>query len=185
MADTRQAIMDAARSTVQARGYNALSFREIGKEIGVTSASIHYHFPTKGALGAALARDYTAQGRTLLDALVALDALSARFDGYLAIFRKALEDDNRMCLCGIMAAEQHDLPAEVRQEVSAFTDLNVAWLEEQLAAAFPQMNDDERKDRSVAIFAAIEGAQLIARGRSEIALYDRAIAAYRASGLFP
>ena len=53
--DTRQTIMNAARATVQARGYNALSFRELAKEVGIKSASIHYYFPTKGDLGAALA----------------------------------------------------------------------------------------------------------------------------------
>ncbi len=44
---------------VQARGYNALSFREIAKEVGIKSAGVHHHFPTKGDLGAALARQYT------------------------------------------------------------------------------------------------------------------------------
>ena len=39
--DTRQTIMNAARATVQARGYNALSFRELAKEVGIKSASIH------------------------------------------------------------------------------------------------------------------------------------------------
>ena len=54
--DTKQAILDVAKARVQARGYNSLSFRELAKEIGVKSASIHYHFSTKGDLGAALAR---------------------------------------------------------------------------------------------------------------------------------
>ena len=47
--------MTAARAMVQARGYNSLSFRELAKEIGIKSASVHYYFPTKGDLGAALA----------------------------------------------------------------------------------------------------------------------------------
>ncbi|MGN8000859.1 TetR/AcrR family transcriptional regulator [Sphingomonas sp. 22176] len=185
MSDTRLAILKAARSAVQARGYNALSFREVGKEIGVKSASIHYHFPTKGDLGAELARDYTAQGKAYLDELSACDSAVGCFDGYLAIFRKALEDDNRMCLCGIMAAEQHDLPEQVRVEVSRFTDMNVAWLESRLESLLPELRADARHDRAIAIFAAIEGAQLVARGRSDATMYDRAIQSYRASGLIP
>ena len=51
--DTKQTILEAARRVVQSRGYNALSFRELAKEVGIKSASIHYHFPTKGDLGAA------------------------------------------------------------------------------------------------------------------------------------
>jgi AcrR family transcriptional regulator len=57
--DTRQVIMDTAQAMVQAKGYNALSFRELAKAVGIKSASIHYYFPTKGDLGAALARRYT------------------------------------------------------------------------------------------------------------------------------
>jgi hypothetical protein len=45
--DTKERIMSVGRLMVQAHGYNALSFREIGKEVGVSSASIHHHFPTK------------------------------------------------------------------------------------------------------------------------------------------
>src|SRR5258708_32569456 len=60
--DTRERIMSVARLMGQAHGYNALSFREIGKEVGVSSARIHHHFPTKGDLGAALAQRYTDAG---------------------------------------------------------------------------------------------------------------------------
>jgi TetR/AcrR family transcriptional regulator, transcriptional repressor for nem operon len=59
VSDKREMIMAAARLTMQAGGYNRLSFRELAKKVGIRSASIHYHFPTKGDLGAALARRYT------------------------------------------------------------------------------------------------------------------------------
>ena len=177
--------MKVARSMVQARGYNALSFREIAKELGVKSAAIHYYFPTKGDLGAALARGYTEQGQNYLEELASLTHLGDRMAGYVSIFRQALKDDNRMCLCGIMAAEQHDLPQEVRIEVDRFTDLNVAWLSDQLRDVQPDASDGDREERALSIFAAIEGAQLVARGRGDISVYDRAISSYRAAGLIP
>jgi TetR/AcrR family transcriptional repressor of nem operon len=37
----------------------------------------------------------------------------------------------------------------------------------------------------MAIFAGIEGAQLVARGCQDIAIYDRTIRAYRTTGLIP
>ncbi|KQN71235.1 hypothetical protein ASE90_15720 [Sphingomonas sp. Leaf67] len=39
--------------------------------------------------------------------------------------------------------------------------------------------------RARAIDAAVAGAQLFARGRSDIALFDATIASYRAVGLLP
>src|SRR3954447_4284875 len=102
--DMREALMTAGRATVQARGYNALSFRELAKEVGIKSASVHYHFPTKGDLGAALARRYTEEGASYLNDLLATSRdPSWCMDRYSEIFRSALANDNRMCLCGIMS----------------------------------------------------------------------------------
>lgn len=178
--------MLAARKMVQTRGYNGLSFRELAKEVGIKSASIHYHFPTKGDLGAALAKRYTEDGREYLDSLLSTSDESAKWiRGYTDVFRMALVDDNRMCLCGIMAAEYDDLPEEVRVEVDGFTDLNVRWLSEVLSLCRPQLGTEEQQDQALAIYAAVEGAQLIARGRGDIAVYDSTIETYRKAGLLP
>jgi TetR/AcrR family transcriptional repressor of nem operon len=175
--DTRETIMAVGKAMVQARGYNALSFREIAKDIGIKSASIHYHFPTKADLGAALARRYTDDAVGYLDGLAAAGLpLEVLFQRYVAVFRAALLNDNRMCLYGIMAAEYGDLPPEVRTEVDGFSTANVRWLASALGS-------DEA--RALAIFAAIEGAQLVARGRGDIAVFDQTVEAYRAAGLTP
>jgi len=184
--DTRETIMTAARKMVQTRGYNGLSFRELAKEVGIKSASIHYHFPTKGDLGAALAKRYTEDGLEYLAGLRAhSDDLNVWIKGYTDIFRLALVNDNRMCLCGIMSAEYDDLPPEVRTEVDGFTELNVRWLTEVLSVCRPQLSLEERQEQALAIYAAVEGAQLIARGRADISVFDRTIATYRSAGLLP
>jgi TetR/AcrR family transcriptional repressor of nem operon len=184
--DTRETIMKAAQATVQAKGYNALSFRELAKEVGIKSASIHYYFPTKGDLGAALARRYTDNAVGYFERLIAAEApLDLIFADYVAVFRAALLNDNRMCLYGIMAAEYGDLPEEVRVAVDAFSAANVAWLVRLLAPRHPELSEDALRHRALAIFAAIEGAQLVARGRGDIAIFDQTMAAYSAAGLTP
>jgi TetR/AcrR family transcriptional repressor of nem operon len=182
--DTRETIMAAARAMVQAHGYNALSFRELAKAVGVKSASVHYHFPTKGDLAAALARRYTEDAAAYLDHVLASSPEPATcMRAYTAIFRAALEAGNRMCLCGIMAAEHDDLPAEVRAEVNAFTALNVRWLGQVLALGKTNPDRTVLQDQAIAIYSAIEGAQLISRGRGDIAVYDAIVATYRRLGL--
>ncbi|CDN51388.1 Transcriptional regulator TetR family YdhM [Neorhizobium galegae bv. orientalis] len=184
--DMREAVMTAAKATVQSHGYNALSFRELAKEVGIKSASVHYHFPTKGDLGTALARRYTEDGATFLaELLAACQDATWCMDRYTEIFRSALANDNRMCLCGIMSAELDDLPAEVRAEVDKFAAMNVDWLMKVLSRAKPTASEQDLRDHAMAIFAAIEGAQLVARGCRDIGIYDRTIKAYRAAGLFP
>ena len=53
--NAREAILEAAKRTAQAHGYSGLNFRELGAEVGIKGASIHYHFPTKADLGSAVA----------------------------------------------------------------------------------------------------------------------------------
>lgn len=188
--DTKQRILSIARGMVQAHGYNALSFRDIAQEIGIKGPAVHHHYPTKGDLGAALARAYTDDAVVLLEELL-LTSHSQRevFDRYVAVFRAALENDNRMCLCGIMSAELADLPDAVQVEVNRFTDVNIAWLTRLLALggepAPEKAPEDARRRRALAIFTAIEGAQLVARGHRDVAMFDRVIAAYREAGLCP
>ena len=184
--DTRDTIMSVAKAMVQARGYNALSFREIAKDVGIKSASIHYYFPTKGDLGAALARRYTEDAVGYFAVLAeTVPDVATCFSRYVDVFRAALRNGNRMCLYGIMAAEYGDLSPEVRAEVDAFSAANVAWLVRLLGPRHPDLDEAALRRRALAIFAAIEGAQLVARGRGDIAVFDETIAAYQAAGFMP
>lgn len=186
MSDTRETILAVARARAQAHGYNGLNFRELATEVGIKSASIHYHFPTKGDLGAAVAKRYWEDSRASLEALwaEAQDPITC-LQIYPGVFRKALENNNRMCMVGFMAAEYDDLPETVKKEVKVFADIHVAWLTKLLTAIDASANADALRQRARAIFAAISGAQLLARGRADIALFDEIIESYRAAGLLP
>jgi TetR/AcrR family transcriptional repressor of nem operon len=181
----KEAILAAARRAAQSHGYNGLNFRDLADEVGIKAASIYYHFPSKAELGAAVARRYWE------DTAAGLESMSAELSDpirclrrYPDVFRKALQTDNRMCLCSFMAAEYDDLPDEVKREVQIFADVNVAWLSRALSAA-ALVGAQESEARARAIFAAVVGAQLMARSRSDISLYDALIESYRAAGLLP
>ncbi len=55
----KEAILNAAENKARLGGYNNFSFRELANEVGIKSASVHYHFPTKADLGAELVKRYT------------------------------------------------------------------------------------------------------------------------------
>lgn len=183
--NAREDILAAAKRAAQAHGYTGLNFRDLALDVGIKSASIHYHFPTKADLGAAVAQRYWEDTAAALDAMwVETPDPVACLRRYPGVFRKALESGNRMCLCSYMAAEYDDLPDAVKTQVQTFADVNVAWLAKLLVAA-ERVGARDRERRARAIFAAIAGAQLIARGRSDVALYDAIIDSYRAAGLLP
>ncbi|MDB5982417.1 MAG: transcriptional regulator, TetR family [Pseudomonas sp.] len=184
--DTKHTLMMAARAMVQSRGYNALSYRELGKEIGIKSSSIHYYFPSKGNLGAALAHEYTDDFLSYLnDMLTTSPDWKHSINSYADVFRATLVRENRMCLGGIMAAEHTDLDEEIRVEVERFTELLVQWLTGVLQQGNESKTPEALRKWAFGIFAAIEGAQLVARGCSDVTVYDNILEAYRTTGLLP
>jgi TetR/AcrR family transcriptional repressor of nem operon len=182
--NAREAILEAARRAAQAHGYGGLNFRDIGAEVGIKAASIYHHFPSKADLGAAVAKRYWEDTAANLESLSAAtgDPTKALI-AYPGLFRRSLEEDNRMCLCSFMAAEYDDLPDTVKTEVQAFADINAAWLSKTLASV--SVPESKCETRARAIFAAVAGAQLMARSRADLNLFDALIASFRESGLIP
>lgn len=183
--DVREAILVAAREAAMAYGYGGINFRDLAEAVGIKAASITYYFANKAILGEAVARRYWEDIARDLDAIAAdarspMDALRQ----YPGIFRLSLERNNRMCLSSFMATEYDALPEPVLKEVQAFADVNTAWLRDQLIAAqLVAPKDGEAKAR--AIYAAVAGAQIIARSRSDLALFDSLIRTYREAGFLP
>src|ERR1700759_608505 len=184
-ANAREDILAAAKLVAQAHGYAGLNFRDLAQDVGIKAASIYYPFPSKADLAAAVAKRYWEDSATYLESLLQnspgpLEALRR----YPETFRWALENDNRICLCSFMSAQFDDLPDLVKTEVQAFTDVNIAWLKKTLIAA-KVVGPREAEKRARAIYSGIMGAQLMARGRAKIALYDSLIESYRKAGLLP
>lgn len=182
---SREAIMVAARQAAKSRGYAGLNFRDLADVVGIKSASMYHHFATKAELGASVARRYWQDTAMELDAMFAEDGDPLRsLHRYPDFFRRSLADGNRLCLCSFMSAEYDDLPDTVKAEVQTFSDVNVAWLSKALTAA-GLANRKASERRAKAIYAAVAGAQLMARSRGDITVFDALIDGYRNVGLLP
>lgn len=183
--NAREAILAAAKTAAQLHGYSGINFRSIGETVGIKNASIYYHFPSKAELGAAVAARYWQDTAKVLDAIREANPDPMRCLAlYPSIFRTSLEDGNRLCLSSFMAAEHEDLPEEIRLEVKAYADASVAWLAARLMeAGWGSAEECER--RALSIYTAVAGAQLIARTRSDLFLFDALIQDYRDAGLIP
>ena len=64
---TADRILDIAERLVQVRGFNGFSYADVAAELGMTKASLHYHFPGKAELGRALIVRYTERFAAALD----------------------------------------------------------------------------------------------------------------------
>ena len=168
-------ILDTAEAMIRTQGFNGFSFREIAKQVGVKSSSVHYHFPTKGDLGAAVTRRYTERFlESLGDPEETPDDANAVIAAFRSLFRDALVNDRQMCLCGMLGAEISDLPKEVAAETATFFTRSIDWLVTALAGTEWGEQTGPIHVRRVALrtIAALEGALIIARTLDDTSLFD-------------
>ena len=182
--DTASRILDSAERLVQVRGFNGFSYADVAAELDMTTAALHYHFPGKGELGRALIERYTERFvAALADIDERITGAPAKLDAYAGLYADVLRGQ-RMCLCGMLAAEYQTLPDPMRAAVIAFIDANEAWVEKVLA--------DGRRTGTIAvagtpadaarlIVSGLEGAMLVARPYGDIARFDTAAAGLLAS----
>jgi TetR/AcrR family transcriptional regulator, transcriptional repressor for nem operon len=163
---TAARILEAAEREVQTRGFASFSYASVAAELAITKAALHYHFPGKAELGLALITRYADR---FAGALATIDATAgtawAKLDAYIDLHACVL-DANKMCLCGMLAAEVETLPAPMRAEVVRFFTDNERWLAAVLAQgaaenSIPLAGDPQGS--AALILSAIEGAMLVAR----------------------
>jgi TetR/AcrR family transcriptional repressor of nem operon len=166
-------ILKAAESMVREGGYNSFSFRDIATAVGVKSSSVHYHFPTKADLGAAVAKHYTNKFLSSLG-----DPAQLIGDGkdpikvYVGAFRDALVKDKRMCLCGILGAEIDGLPSKVSVQTKIFFERNIEWL----TTAYSSKGSTPCAEiKAMQTLSLLEGAMITSNVLTDIDVFDKIV----------
>jgi len=139
---------------------------------------LHYHFAGKAELGHRLVTRYTDRFRSALAAIQASASPNRdKLAAYCDLYRQTL-NNQRMCLCGMLAAEYRTLAQPMRDVVSSFFDQNRAWLADLLDAGreagdlhFTEPSEQAAK----IIIAALEGAMLIAGPLQDPAILDSVV----------
>ena len=93
------------------------------------------------------------------------DAISA----YRSAFRKALERDGRMCLCGVLGAEAGVLTPEVVEQIQSFFRRCIDDLTQRIGGP-------EAEARAFHVMATLEGGMMLARAYRDIGAFDQAVA---------
>src|SRR4051812_27225866 len=139
MNENAVAIMDAAERRMRVGGFNGFSFRDLAKDVGVKSSSVHYHFPTKEALAAAVIRRYTEEVAKVIEKGSQREADPLVV--WTRAFRGTILTKDRICPCAVLGAAARDLPPEVAGEVASFfkmclDDLQNKGLSKERASEF-------------------------------------------------
>ena len=154
--DRSEQILDFAEREIRKNGFDGVSFRDIADAIGVKSASVHYHFPTKANLGAEVTRRYAtrfieALGSASDPSETSSDRMRRLADGYI----EAYKEDTSTCLCAVLGSVVNHLPDETSKEVRGY----YAQLQEWVRTALSQ------SDTALApnvVVGTLQGAMILA-----------------------
>lgn len=167
--DTRTALLESAEAMVRTRGYDAFSFADLSKQVGIRKASVHYHYPTKADLALHVLQRYVARFEKKLDEIDPLDNAIA---AYVALYRAALGKGDQLCLCVALTGAHAGLDAPVRETLALFHKRCLTWLTNTYSA----LNHAMPEQAAAATLAQVEGAQILARATGDLIDFDRATA---------
>jgi AcrR family transcriptional regulator len=127
---TREAIIALADELIRERGYNAFSYHDLSRALGIKTASIHYHFPKKSDLGIAVVQDQLTKIQALKQQLADKSPLE-KLEGFLSIYSK-IRKENKVCLVGSLATDLHSVDEAVGEELKKLGKMILEWVTEIL-----------------------------------------------------
>jgi TetR/AcrR family transcriptional repressor of nem operon len=167
MEDRKTQILDIAEELMLSGSYNSFSYNDISKQLGITKASIHHHFPTKEDLGVAVCERLHGM---MSDYLGGVDGSAAgpaqKVEMYFGLMRFFLEKKTRICPFGIMEAEYNVIPERMRGCLRTMYDDMAAWLTAVVGEGRREGSlryKGEPGDQALLIVCALQGSLQISR----------------------
>lgn len=150
-------LIKVAMKTVQESGINGLTMRELGKQVGIKSSSVMYHFQSKDALIFDLMDTYTQNFSSYLEELDAsYDDPKIKLIKLVEVFEGCLEQ-NKLCLAGVIASQSENVDYVTQEKTSEFFQIATAFIEKNLQSV---KNSEGLPD---IVISALQGALMLDR----------------------
>ena len=125
----KEQILEVATELVQTRGYSAFSYQDLSDRLGITKASIHHHFASKGELGRAVAEKYNADVRAALAAAKRKsDDPRVQLEGYVQFVLKIIKTHDRICAAGSVQSEINVGPEAMGKSMCSLVQHVIGWI---------------------------------------------------------
>lgn len=168
MKETASRLMDLAETHIRESGYGGFSFRDLAAQIGIKSASVHHHFPTKAIMVSAVARRYGERFFAKVTAKPGERSHDA-IDSYKNAFREGFLEDGLMCLYGVLGTEAGALTEDVSEQIVGFFQRCIDDLSSRIGGP-------DAKVKAFHVMATLEGGIMLARAYGDIEAFDQAVA---------
>ena len=165
--NTKQHIVEFSADRLRERGFDGFSYLDISRELGITKASVHHHFPKKEDLGLALcewARDWLLQGLAHFDTHGS--SSWNKLERYLKAAMKHTLTEQRMCPISAFYNDLRKLPSSIKDVLKELDDIELTWGTQVIEQGIEQGEfrevDDQEAMAALFIFSC-KGALYYAR----------------------
>jgi TetR/AcrR family transcriptional repressor of nem operon len=176
---TRDDLLDEAERLMTACGFNGFSIRDVGEMVGISSASVHHYYPTKGDLAAAVLHRYRERWNAKLGSIaVEHEDWQGRVAGVVAAFAGGTARQSSGSLLAIACADQATLSSAAQAEARLLHENLTGWLARFIVEAKKHGEVAARidaGDMAELMLSTLQGALLLSRIAGESA-FVRAVA---------
>lgn len=167
---TAHKILDAAQSHIQTAGYNAFSYKDLQQDVGVKTSTMHYYFPTKQDLAAALLTRHNDQlMQKLREAETSISSGLERINFLGEVFID-LASEEKFCVYGMLTSDLLSMSEEGKNALGDFFSLTEEWLVNaiNLGKDKGEIHQSVNSVEAAAHYlATLEGGVLIARAKED------------------
>jgi TetR/AcrR family transcriptional regulator, transcriptional repressor for nem operon len=164
MQDTREQIISLAEQLIKTRGFNAFSYKDISDPLAIKNAAVHYHFPSKTDLGAAVLDkelERMANLKTMMEGMTEMEQLEA----VVSTFDRKRQT-GCICLMGSLSPDFDTLPPVMQEKLQAVSDAILEVLTETLKKGRTKKVfkfKGEPADRALMVVSTLLSSLLLAR----------------------
>ncbi len=126
MATTKQQITLLADEFIRSGGYNAFSYSDISKPLGIKNAAIHYHFPSKADLALEVVHFHELSFDRFTERVNEKSALQ-KIKLFLN-FYTSIQQTGRICVIGAFATDWGAMNEEIKESMTSFTQKVIEWI---------------------------------------------------------
>ncbi|MEO9966093.1 MAG: TetR/AcrR family transcriptional regulator [Reichenbachiella sp.] len=164
MSNTRTQILDLGEELIRTRGFNAFSYKDISEKLGIKNAAVHYHFPSKEALGTAIIQQSIDLFIVKEKQWNQLSSKEQLLD-FINIYQKS-HDKNWSCLMGALSSSVDSLPSTMQNKLTKMAEYILNRLTQTLIEGLKKGEfhfDEEPRAKAELIISSLLSSLLLSK----------------------
>ncbi len=164
MSTTKEQITLLADEFIRSNGYNAFSYKDISKPLGIKNAAIHYHFPSKPDLALEVVKFHEESFDRFVEKVSEKTAISKI--KFFLNFYTSIQQTGRICVIGAFATDWNAMNEEIQEAMTGFTQKVINWIATTLEAGLKDETielSDTPNSEALTILTSIFAATQLSR----------------------